>query len=225
MYGCHHFRSFLNDLDVPGQHKQVLPGRGEVFGWFTRFLSYTGKGRAFCLLLNFGHGPWCVGHVRSQCLDQRSNLCPLHGKCWVLTTGPPRKSHIFFNKWHPFYGGVERRGKSPDCTILFVSDTLISLLFPFPCTTRPPGNASPLSAEVAPSQYCTFGVSRIFKLLPLNSQQSVLRSTRLRPVLTTSLLGIGHDFPSFCATTGAWPHSPHFHPSDPQLQSIQSWLY
>lgn len=30
--------SFLNDLDVPGQNKQVLPGGGEVFGWFTRFL-------------------------------------------------------------------------------------------------------------------------------------------------------------------------------------------
>ena len=117
--------------DVPGQHNQVLPGRGEVFGWFTRFLSYTGKGRAFCLLLNFGHGPWCVGHVRSQCLDQGSNLCPLHGKCWVLTTGPPRKSHIFFSKWHPFSGGVERRGESPDCTILSVSDTWISLAFSF----------------------------------------------------------------------------------------------
>ena len=94
--------------DVPGQHKQVLPGRGEVFGCFTRFLSYTGKGRAFCLLLNLGHGPWCVGHVRSRCLEQGSNLCPLHAKCWVLTTGPPRKSHIFFNKWHPFSDGVEK---------------------------------------------------------------------------------------------------------------------
>ena len=206
--------------DVPGQHNQVLPGRGEVFGWFTRFLSYTGKGRAFCLLLNFGHGPWCVGHVRSQCLDQGSNLCPLHGKCWVLTTGPPRKSHIFFSKWHPFSGGVERRGESPDCTILFASDTLISLAFSFSLYHQTSRECLPLVCRSGPVQYCTFGVSRIFKLLPLDSQQSVLRSTKLRPVLTTSPLGTGHDFPLFCATTGAWPHSLHFHPSDPQLQSI-----
>ena len=73
-----------------------------------------------------------------------------------------------------------------------------------------------LSAEVAPSQYCTFGISRIFKLLPLNSQQSVLRSTRLRPVLTTSLLGIGHDFPLFCATTD-WGVAPL--PSFPSIWS------
>lgn len=63
---------------------------------------------------------------------------------------------------------------------------LCFFLFPVPPDPR---ECLLLSAEVAPSQYCTFGVSRIFKLLPLNSQQSVLRSTRLRPVLTTPLLG------------------------------------
>lgn len=45
---------------------------------------------------------------------------------------------------------MERRGKSPDCTILFVSDTLISLLFPFPCTTRPPRECLPLVCRSGP---------------------------------------------------------------------------
>ena len=43
----------------------------------------------FFLSFYFGHTVWVAG---SWFLDQGSNLCPLQGKCGVLTTGPPGNS-------------------------------------------------------------------------------------------------------------------------------------
>ena len=57
-------------------------------------------------ILTFIFGSATYGHMGSQFLNQRLNLCPLEWKYGVLTTGPPGNSHSILNifkhtiQWH-----------------------------------------------------------------------------------------------------------------------------
>ena len=66
-----------------------LVTKERVLGFSTKYFFYYLFGYAGFYLQHVGSS--AVAH-KIQFSDQGSNPCPLHWKCGVLATGPPRKS-------------------------------------------------------------------------------------------------------------------------------------